>query len=485
MIPTQRTILVGEDDSELRGYFEAVAISMGYAATIAADGAELLRALDRNEAIDLVLLDVILPVQDGIEVLRAIRRGHASIPVIMISDAASGTDAAQAIRMGANGFLLKPINHQELRRAIQAATRVAVESRAGQEAPEISIGSGPLFFGANRRMQDIGRLLRNIGESDAPVLIRGETGAGKEVIARQLHALSARSRRTFLKLNCAALPSELVESELFGYERGAFTGAFQKKLGMFELADGGTILLDEIGDMDVKLQSKLLQVLQDHEFQRVGGKEMIRVDVRVMAATHRDLECAISDRQFREDLYYRLNVIAIEVPALRDRREDIVPMAEFLIQKHCASSPPSLTPALRQALVEYRWPGNIRELENVMRRFIVLRDADSIARELRKRVAESNTAPAPLETTVLRIPPNESGPVLAKVGQASHEAETAAILAALSSTRWNRKQAAILLKIDYKALLYKMKTLAITEEKRSISSQMMVNGGPPLFSSAD
>lgn len=167
MIPTQRTILVGEDDSELRGYFEAVAISMGYAATIAADGAELLRALDRNEAIDLVLLDVILPVQDGIEVLRAIRRGHASIPVIMISDAASGTDAAQAIRMGANGFLLKPINHQELRRAIQAATRVAVESRAGQEAPEISIGSGPLFFGANRRMQDIGRLLRNIGESDA------------------------------------------------------------------------------------------------------------------------------------------------------------------------------------------------------------------------------------------------------------------------------------------------------------------------------
>ena len=266
-------------------------------------------------------------------------------------------------------------------------SRPCLNRPALEEKSEATGASGKLFFGTNRRMYDIRQMLRDVAPSDAPVLIRGETGVGKEVVARELHALSLRSRKSFLKLNCAALPSELVESELFGYERGAFTGAFQKKPGMFELADGGTILLDEIGDMDFKLQAKLLQVLQDHEFQRIGGKETIHVDVRVMAATHRDLEHAIADRQFREDLYYRLNVISIELPALRERKEDVVPMAEFLIRKNCPSSPPSLTSAMKQALVDYDWPGNIRELENVVRRFIILRDADSIVRELRTKMA--------------------------------------------------------------------------------------------------
>ena len=189
-------------------------------------------------------------------------------------------------------------------------------------------------------MKEIQALVAQIGWSEAPVLIQGETGTGKEVIARELHAQSPRANKPFLKLNCAALPSELVESELFGYERGAFTGAFQKKAGMFELADGGTILLDEIGDMDVRLQAKLLQVLQDQEFQRIGGKETIKVDVRVMAATHRDLEKAIADRSFREDLYYRLNVIKCVLPPLRERREDIVPLAEFLMKRHAVPGVP-------------------------------------------------------------------------------------------------------------------------------------------------
>ena len=201
-------------------------------------------------------------------------------------------------------------------------------------------------------MKEIQGLLGPIGWSDAPVLIQGETGSGKEVIARELHAQSPRAKKAFLKVNCAALPSELVESELFGYERGAFTGAFQKKAGMFEIADGGTILLDEIGDMDVRLQAKLLQVLQDQEFQRIGGKETIKVDVRVLAATHQDLEKAIVDRRFREDLYYRLNVINIQLPPLRDRKEDIIPMAEFLLRRHTPQSAqaPVITMALRHAM---------------------------------------------------------------------------------------------------------------------------------------
>src|SRR5450432_4241583 len=245
------------------------------------------------------------------------------------------------------------------------------------------------FVGTNARMKEIQALVGQIGWSEAPVLIQGETGTGKEVIARELHSQSPRANRPFLKLNCAALPSELVESELFGYERGAFTGAFQKKAGMFEIADGGTILLDEIGDMDVRLQAKLLQVLQDHEFQRIGGRETIKVDVRVMEGAHRDLEKAIEDRTFREDLYYRLNVINLVLPPLRERTDDIVPLAEFLMKKYTAQgvAAPVITMDLKHAMKAYPWPGNVRELENSVRKLSVLRDADQLARELQLKVA--------------------------------------------------------------------------------------------------
>jgi two-component system response regulator AtoC len=291
-----------------------------------------------------------------------------------------------------------------------------------------------------------------------------------------LHAKSSRAGEPFLKLNCAALPSELVESELFGYERGAFTGAFQKKPGMFEMADGGTILLDEIGDMDVRLQAKLLQVLQDHEFQRIGGKEVIKVDVRVLAATHRDLEKAMAENTFREDLYYRLNVINLHLPALRERKEDILRLAEYLLKKHSpvGNPPPEITLELRHALTAYHWPGNVRELENVMRRLIVLRDADLIAGELHRKVTRRpllSTASSQLVAEVPHDPPRVNGtPILEQVTKAKHQAESEAILAALNSTRWNRKQAAGLLKIDYKALLYKMKKLGLDDNILAMSA---------------
>jgi two-component system response regulator AtoC len=301
-----------------------------------------------------------------------------------------------------------------------------------------------------------------VGWSEAPVLIQGETGVGKEVLARYLHSLSHRANKPFLKLNCAALPSELVESELFGYERGAFTGAFQRKPGMFEFADGGTLLLDEIGDMDFKLQAKLLQVLQDHEFQRLGGKETVRVDVRVIAATHNDLERSIVAGKFRQDLYYRLNVVTLHVPPLRELRDDILPLTEFLMKKHASDSAsmPEISLQLRQALLLHDWPGNIRELENVVRKFMVLRNPDIIARDLTTRATRKTfLGGAPDSPTPAPAVP--SPPILEQVTRAKHLAESEAILAALHSTHWNRKKAATLLKIDYKALLYKMKKLGI------------------------
>jgi two-component system response regulator AtoC len=310
-----------------------------------------------------------------------------------------------------------------------------------------------------------------------------------------------------LKLNCAALPSELIESELFGYERGAFTGAFQKKLGMFELADGGTILLDEIGDMDFKLQAKLLQVLQDHEFQRLGGKDTISVDVRVIAATHCDLEKAIAENRFREDLYYRLNVITLCVPPLRERKEDILALAEFFVRKHTAPGTVcvKIPATLQEIFLAYHWPGNVRELENMVRKFLVFRDSRLVEQDLLRKLGLSSSnghAPveiAPAAVEPLRMPSQiisingtnghhamngnngsngtngTSGyvnggsepatPVLVQVANAKREAERIAILAALKATNWNRRQAAVQLKTDYKSLLYKIKVLSITKEK--------------------
>jgi len=319
-------------------------------------------------------------------------------------------------------------------------------------------------------MQEVYAMAAAVGPSDTPVLIQGETGVGKEVLARQLHSLSLRAHKPFFKLNCAALPSELVESELFGYERGAFTGAFQRKPGMFELADGGTLLLDEIGDMDFKLQAKLLQVLQDHEFQRLGGKETVRVDVRVIAATHNDLEKAIAGGKFRQDLYYRLNVVTLYVPPLRERKDDIIPLAKILSEKHAHgdANKIDITPQLQQALLVHDWPGNVRELENVIRKLVVLRDPQLISRDLNERAARRSISVTPSlsVSTVETVP--VSAPILEQVRRAKHQAETEAILAALTSTQWNRKKAAPLLKIDYKALLYKMKKLGIESKVASV-----------------
>ena len=472
-----RTALIGEDEPEVRGYLEMALKCMGYSVESAQDGDEVLSSLQTSRTeICIVLLDVMMPNRDGLDALKEIRRIDATLPVIVMSGASSTMNVVTAMKCGATDFLCKPLVHEELQKAISRA--VDLKPAESIRPLRTTAPGTQAFVGSTPAMKEIQALLGPIGWSDAPVLIQGETGSGKEVIARELHAQSPRAKKAFLKVNCAALPSELVESELFGYERGAFTGAFQKKAGMFEIADGGTILLDEIGDMDVRLQAKLLQVLQDQEFQRIGGKETIKVDVRILAATHKDLEKAIVDRQFREDLYYRLNVINVQVPPLRERREDIIPIAEFLLRRHTAQSvqSPVITAALKQAMTAYHWPGNVREMENFVRKFLVLRDADALARELHAKAMRNTPAlaPAPISTpapdsnanVVLppSQPPEAASPILEQVTKAKQQAETEAILAALNSTRWNRKQAAALLKIDYKALLYKMKKLGVDDK---------------------
>lgn len=324
--------------------------------------------------------------------------------------------------------------------------------------------SGPSTrWRAGATQQRLERVVRQVAPLDVPVLILGETGVGKEVLARRLHELSPRRAAPFLKLNCAALPSELIESELFGYERGAFTGAAKRTPGKFELAHGGTILLDEIGEMDFRLQSKLLHVLQDHEYHPLGSRDLVRVDVRVLAATHADLETAMAEHRFREDLFYRLNVVPIEVPPLRERQDEILPLARHFLQKYASAEPPPPIPeALERALLSHCWPGNIRELENVARKYLVFRDATLLAEELAStRMRRTPTAPltAPA-TAAVTAPPLKPSP-LASVAQANQKAESETILAALERTRWNRRRAADLLEIDYKALLYKMKKIGI------------------------
>lgn len=486
-------ILVAEDEPEVRGYLEAALRSSGFSVDLVEDGEEALACLvERGAEYSLLLMDLIMPRKDGMETLRHIRQFDTGLPIIMFSSAASPLNVVDAIKNGANDFLAKPVGHDLLNRSVQKALRIPAQV-AASSAEESSSRAEEACIASSSWTRKLDLFLKQVGSSEVPVLLQGETGVGKEVLARQIHACSPRARKAFLKLNCAALPSELIESELFGYERGAFTGAFRSSPGKFEMADGGTILLDEIGDMDFKLQAKLLQVLQDGEFLRLGGKEMCRVNVRVIAATHCDLEQAIVERRFREDLYYRLNVIRIEVPPLRERREEILPLVKFFLKKHSrpGDAPIEITAPLKQALLIHSWPGNIRELENVVRKLVVLRRPDEAAEELKRdarrqllasRALSSNdqrvaaeprkdihsTADIPGHTLSIEDPGDLaeiSGQtsVLLKVEEARKQAETEAIIAALNTTLWNRKEAAALLNIEYKALLYKIKKLGIGE----------------------
>lgn len=468
----EKVCLICEEEPEVRHHLEMAIKSFGYSVQSARDGNTALSVLRSAEVeVSALFLGAAMPNQGGLDLLREIRSLNGKLPVIIVAGLWSTRDVVAALRSGATDFLCKPIIQEELNSVLASA----LETSAPVCKPMPRNGVLPWTFrSTNAAIRETESKTGQIGWSDVPVLIQGETGSGKEVLARRLHAESARANMPFLKLNCAALPSELVESELFGYERGAFTGAFEKKAGIFELADGGTILLDEIGDMDIRLQAKLLQVLQDQEFRRIGGKETVKVNVRIMAATHRDLEKAIYERTFREDLYYRLSVIVLQVPPLRERIDDIVALGEFLIRKHADQSRPipAISKDLRHAMTIYDWPGNVRELENYMRKLVIFMDPDAIALELHARMTRKPPASVrSADSHIVKIDKGDDMPVLEQVTKVNRQAESNAILAALDSTRWNRKHAAAILKIDYKSLLYKMKKLGIDRSPALLSER--------------
>ena len=459
MMANVANILVVDDEPGMLRYLQTLLEVDSYEVAVAKSGHEAISRIERQPPPDLVLLDLLMPDLDGLETLERLRQLQPKLKVVMLSCVSDTRKVVQAIRLGAQDYLTKPFQKAELDAVIShclkpGQTRPAeTEGRAG-EVEELS--DDVFFVAASPAMRRIREQVAQVANVNVPVLMLGESGTGKEVVARLVHKLSPRAHRAFLKVNCAALPGDLLESELFGYEPGAFTGATRSKPGKFELCDKGTILLDEIGEMPPGLQAKLLHVLQDQTFSRLGSRTMVEVDVRILAATNVDIQEAIATKKLREDLYYRLNAFTLHLPPLRERREEIPLllrhfMALFAARYGRTALP--VSPTLVEACVRYPWPGNLRELENFVKRYLILGDEALVLSEL-----ESNRIESPLrETPPARPVSSGTGDLKAKVRAVKDEAEIEAISVALERTRWNRKEAARLLNISYKALLYKIR----------------------------
>ncbi len=374
-----------------------------------------------------------------------------SLPVVMLSCSTDLKEVVQATRVGAMDILLKPFQKPDVDQLLQQyVTEASCEQISIKETP---LDENTSFVRSSKRMREVERQCTLVARTDIPVLVLGESGTGKEIAAKFIHKMSARSHRTFLKVNCAAMPLDLLESELFGYEQGAFTGAVKSKPGKFEICNNGTIFLDEIGEMPTTLQAKLLQVLQDGSFSRLGGRASVTVDVRVIAATNINIKAAIAQKTFREDLYYRLNGFCMNIPPLRERREEIPILAQYFMrriaEKYESDSLP-FSPALMRALCSHSWPGNLRELENIIKRYIVLADEHAIISELTP-VLNSDVPLSKSDETGVRCG------LKRLVRGLKDDTEAVVIAQALEGTRWNRKAAALELQISYKALLYKIK----------------------------
>jgi two-component system nitrogen regulation response regulator GlnG len=369
---TDKRILVVDDEESVRWALRKAMEHAGYRVDLAADGPAGLAAAS-DPGVDLVLLDVRLPGQDGLELLREIRKRRPDLPVIMMTAYGTLQVAVEAMKLGAYDYIGKPFDTDEVLLVVQKALEaqaLAREVALLRQTVEGSVDLGRIV-GGSPAMQQIFKAVGKVAGTDLTVLLRGESGTGKELVARAIHENSRRKGRPFVPVNCAAIPRELLESELFGHEKGAFTGALAARRGRFEQAEGGTVFLDEVGDMDLSLQTKLLRVLQERYIERLGGEGSIPVDARIIAATNQDLEAAVASRTFREDLFYRLNVVAIHLPPLRDRREDIPTLVGHFLTAFAQeqrTTPKVISPEAMASLLLYGWPGNVRELENVVKR---------------------------------------------------------------------------------------------------------------------
>ncbi len=472
MLPEHKQILVVDDEPNLRRVLSAQLERDGYDVHTAEDGEQALGILKEHH-IDLVITDLRMPKLDGMELLRRVQKLDADLPVVMITAHGTVDNAVEALKTGAFDYLTKPFDQLEVRTIVAKALRTRALSAIEASRPfhEIPVeGARYGIIGQSPSILDLYAVLDRVADTPTTVLITGESGTGKELVARALHENSSRHDKSFIKVNCAAIPRDLMESELFGYERGAFTGAVGSKPGRFELASGGTLFLDEIGSIPVEMQVKLLRALQESEFERVGGVRTIRVDVRLIAATNSDLKKEIAQGSFREDLYYRLNVIPIRLPSLRERASDIPPLVLHFIRKfneRLKKEIVGIEAAALARLLVYPWPGNIRELENVVERAVLfcdgleLRESD-LPGELREAAALS------VSTTPLPPAANEPSALVdglkEQVKAAMSRLERELIVRALEQTGGNVTHAARLLKISRKGLQLKMKELGLREQ---------------------
>ncbi len=492
--PWHPLIAVVDDDSGFLAYLRTFLGVRGYQVRSYARGEEIVAAIRLGRPPDIVLLDVTMPGMDGLETLKALKAAQPELQIIMLSGREQAAIIVEAVRLGAVDYVVKPSDPEGLGEvALDSAIKQAVErTRMKSELLDLrrrlsdEQDSAFLAWGGSPAMQQVAHVIEQVADSDVTVLIRGESGVGKELVARAIHEQSTRKQKPFIKVNCAALPAELLESELFGHEKGAFTGAATLRIGKFEQAHLGTIFLDEIGEMKPSLQAKLLHVLQDASFTKLGSNKTIEVDVRLVTATNRNLEDMMSRGEFREDLYYRLKVIEALVPPLRERRDEIEQLTDFFIAKYSQRYNRAVRPlsaSLRERFQHYNWPGNIRQLENVIKRFVILEDEQLILQELDRpalesRMAEGFRAEAPPQASQSRtggftddpatrdtsqseasapLPEPDSRRLIDVARDAALTAERTLIADTLTQVHWNRRKAAILLGVSYKTLLNKIK----------------------------
>jgi two-component system nitrogen regulation response regulator NtrX len=445
-----KRILIVDDEENIGRSLRMILEREGYAVNVCRSVQEF-HANPVATRADAFLLDMKLPDGNGIDLLRAVRQNGGAAPAIMISGHGTISDAVEATRAGAYDFLEKPLSRDRVLLAVKRALEQSTLRQENERLREL-VGGAPRMIGATAAWQRAVEQATLAARSDARVLLIGESGTGKELLAAHIHQSSPFSGGPFVKVNCAAIPTELLESELFGHEKGSFTGATGTRRGKFELADGGTIFLDEVGDLHGASQAKLLRVLQEGEFHRVGGEQIIKVNVRVISATNRDLGAMVAQEKFREDLYYRLSVVPIRVPALRERPQDIQPMAEYFLEEFCSRNnfrAKTIEPDVFEILATYAWPGNARELRNVVERMAILSPGERLTRDA-----------IPVEIRVRR----EEGPK-STIQEARESAEREHILRALEESGWNVSGAARALGMERTNLHKRIRALGLTRSK--------------------
>ncbi|MBL8361852.1 MAG: sigma-54-dependent Fis family transcriptional regulator [Rubrivivax sp.] len=458
---TQRTILVVDDEPHMRRVLEIALSKLGHRVLAAGNGREA-ADLVQADTPDLVITDLRMPVMDGLELLSWLRRHEFEMPVIVITAHGTVTSAVEAMKHGASDYLLRPVDLSTLELAVERTLRSSEVTRHNRFLrQELARGWGEAV-GTSAPMRLVAEMIRKVGPTKASVMIVGETGTGKDLAARAVHAASPRAERLFVPVNCAAIPSEMLESELFGYEKGAFTAAVKERIGKFELANEGTLFLDELTEMPIALQAKLLRALQDNTIERLGGNRRIPLDIRVIAATNRSPRQAIADGKLREDLYFRVNVFALDLPPLRERLEDIPGLVAHFIAKHDGrrGSAAPLAADVLERLQAYPWPGNVRELENVVERAVILAGGGPLRPEHLRLDAGLPAPTAPTAAAASAAPAHGEGDVtIGPLNAAVDALEARMITAALKATGDNKPRAAALLDISERALWYKLKKM--------------------------